>query len=348
MNPLATQLNAALSGVHPEMSTPAQQQLLAYVAMSAPHPSIEEAQLLVTALAHPTLDAHIQANTLPGPLAQGLGGLLHTLMAQLGLRPVGHLAKLSNEALRAFGAKRRTFETIARHAHGAKPARQRDVLAAYLSTKPGPLFARAMSVEFEQVWPLVLEDARSARHLEVFRAHAPLADLLRTPQVDAGALSARMVAAAQAIEDQGHRERVALALRSEDLDARLVASACAAFWRRIEHASQLLEGVIAAAPDALVLAVLAARMDPAMARQVFSLFLVDLSLGNPEEPEYQMTPARTRALVATRWLLPHVGSPIEDEQIEVMRQSPHEVVQQALLHVESLWEAWGSLERELL
>jgi hypothetical protein len=258
---------------------------------------------------------------------------------------VGHLAKLSNETLRTFGAQKRTFEAIAMHVQTATSDRQRDVLTAYLSTSPGPLFVRLMRAKFETIWEHVMEDVQGERHMEVFRAHKGIAQQLRKPSANATALGQQMVEATADIKRQGQYERVVLALQSPNLDDRLVGAACVAFWRRIEHTSRLLEGVIAAAPDALPLAVLAARMDPAMARQVFSLFLMDLSLGNPEEPEYQMTEARTRALVATRWLLPRIGSPIQDEQIEVMRQSEHEVVQEALNHVESLWEAWADVER---
>lgn len=302
--------------------------------------------LFVRAATHPSLSHRIQQGQYPDEIKQVLEHNVLKIMPRLGLRVVGPLAKLIPEATRVFGAEARKYDLVAKRVAQQSPDERVNTLTAYLQTKPAPLFCQLMSEQFGEHWLQAQEDLSELKHLSVFREQTALLDVLRQTQVDPNALKDALSQSTAAIDAQGWRHRLPLALESTQEDDRLVAAALACHWREIGWCSTLLDHFLAAQPDSYIIGVMAAALEPMMAKQVFSLFLLDMSLGNAEEPEYQLTDIRIQLILAARWLLPHLGSPIDDDQIEALKQSGQPMILDTLEHVESMWGAWRRLAQE--
>lgn len=302
-------------------------------------------ELFVRAATHPSLSHRIQQGQYPDELKQVLEHNVLKIMPRLGLRVVGPLAKLIPEATRVFGAESRKYDLVAKRVATQDPDRRINTLTAYLQTKPAPLFCQLMGEHFGEHWDQAQEDLSDLKHLSVFREQTMLLDALRQIEVDPGTLKEALHQSTTAIDTQGWRHRLPLALESMREDDRLVASALACHWKEVGWCSTLLDHFLAAQPDSYIIGVMAAALEPMMAKQVFSLFLLDMSLGNAEEPEYQLTDVRIQLILTARWLLPHLGSPIDDEQIDALKQSGQPMILDTLDHIESMWEAWRTLNR---
>ena len=101
-------------------------------------------------------------------------------------------------------------------------------------------------------------------------------------------------------------------------------------------------------PTALYAAV-GGHLEPLMARNVFAQLLADASWNNPEEPESELTEDRSAAIVASRCILPFVGSPMDEvDEMALSEDVATRRLEQLPEQIKLQWTVWDALigERE--
>lgn len=298
---------------------------------------IDSARELLDALESPVFARAAQLGDVPEPLLVPAITALERLMGALGLRSLGDIYKMTLEGRRVFDVEQRKCALILDRAGSASAEKLESFLVGFLSTSPAPLFESKLEQELPEAMARArAEWARQAR-LEFDGRDALIAsargdDALGDPAAIAAALE-RLKAATPS-----HQRVLRAVLRGDDEDALLLAAMLAGWTRDRDFANAILSGFMRAGQDALALGVIAAKLDPLAARQVFSLFVADASWGNPEEPENQLTGPRAIALITARYLLPELGSPMEPMAVEA---SSREMIERfELPDVPALVERW--------
>ncbi|MEM1348700.1 MAG: hypothetical protein AAGI01_09110 [Myxococcota bacterium] len=285
-------------------------------------PDLPQLERVLYALESEHIRPTLGTRDLPVDIQETLLNALTPLMFRvLGVRAVGTLSKLALEARRRLDAERRKLELVRRRLP-EDDAKALEMLLGYLSTKPAP----AMLGALESERPELVAEARAERarrtDTSALTDHTQLVSALRSgrdhTQIARGLQ--RILAAIPRVDTL-----VEAAIDAEDPDVVLVASSLAAMLEMPEHASAMLRHVMANSSDAPVLVALAAKLDPKMTRQALGVMLADAAWGNPEEPEYQLTRARARALMAARCILPRVGSPMKGVSLDAAQTQTQDV-----------------------
>jgi hypothetical protein len=301
---LLERLVAMMSGAESDASIGA---LLAPSAADAVRPGVEALLALDERVG---LSEDLRSGTCDSELVGALEESLRAVLPLLGLQPLGPPFLLLRRARQRYEAEARKARMVRRRLDALDaPAPRRHLLERYLSTGPAPLFV----TELERRFAAELSTARRALEAGRFTpdelaTHAGLLAWLREP----GEHPAELQRALEPMRSEP--ELRALEYRAADHDERLLLAALAFVHGQTRMTGVLLEATVGAriARDAPQIAALAAALGPAVARSALSSFLFDMTWGNPEEPDAELTPERARAIVAARSLLPRLDSPLDD------------------------------------
>jgi len=302
---------------------------------SDPWPHVE---VVLHLAEHEAVAADLRQHAVPDELEQAIGEALEAVFPLLGIRPYGPTFKLVDIARRRLDAETEKFELVVDKLDEITEAERVPMVERYLGTDPAPMFVNRM----RQIHPAVVSAANESLddQGEARDRLDELVDRLSAMWAGGQPEPEEVVEALDAVD--APEEIAALGLASEDPDDQV---AGAALMRRHQLEDLLstalrraLEG-IGAAPE---LAVLAAQLSPARARNAYSTFIAEVSWQNPELPEAELTEARVRAILSARSVLPHVGSPME--RLEV-GELPEHVEDEGLRSIpERVAEAWGFWE----
>lgn len=314
-----------------------QGELFASLLMEHQVEDVDSARALLDALEAPVFARAAQLGDVPKPLQVPSITALERLMNALGLRSLGDIYKMILEGRRVLEVEQRKCSLILDRAGSVPEEKLESFLVGFLSTSPAPLFEEKLEQELPDAMARARAEWTRQASFEFDGRDELLAsvrgeDALEDPAAVAGLL-ARMREATPS-----HQRVVRAVLGGGDEDALLLAALLAGSTRERDFANAILSGFMRAGQDALALGVIAAKLDPLAARQVFSLFVADASWGNPEEPENQLTGPRAIALITARYLLPELGSPMEPMAVEA---SSREMIERfELPDVPALVERW--------
>ena len=270
---------------------------------------------------------------------------LQECLPALGVRAVGTLATLAPEAARALALEQKKLELITSRAHSVSEERLQEMLVGYLTTRPAPLFQSKLGAKLPAPFEAALAQWSRLRAMDVPHQSALLEAARAQPAFCDIPQAVEMLQETCAL--LGAPERVMRGVLMDPrahAEAKVLAALCAGYC----IASHLCEAVLsqvllAPSQDIELFAVIAAHLDPVMTRQVLALSLADISWGNPEEPENQWTPARARATITARTLLPLVGSPLGSFDLESFEAVADDEVKMLPRRVKELHARWGAL-----
>lgn len=310
-----------------------------------PLQALEDLRALLELLEHPLVARYMRRADLPGPLHRAALEALGQLMPALGVRAVGSLRSAARQARERLDAERRKVDMIFERLDGVDPARLEQMLEGYVSTDPAPVFLRRM----ERACPEVLERARARWNERLDPSGDPERQELIELARDSPPLADPERARALLRQLDGRTDRSA-ARAAEVLRAGrgggVVLGAMLAGWRgQRQLAHPILEALLRGPPDAEVLAVIAGHLHPLMARQVLSVLLAEASWGNPEEPEYELTGGRARAVISARCLLPRLGSPLPalEPGASLPERMRGEGLEALPRRIDALWAQWAEV-----
>ena len=264
-------------------------------------------------------------------------------MGQLGLYPVGSIDSLHGELERTLGAEARKHALVMAHIKDAPEARQLSLLTGYLSTRPAPLFAGQIAHAYPALW----DHAKAAWHARQNVTYIPhrealLGALRALDQADAKNVTFWL----EALQVRPDRLEIERILDQGTPDGVLLMAAHAAIHGAEPLAQPLLNRVMLAVDDVIPLAVIASRLSPRAASQAFSLMLVETMMGNPEDPHNQWTPARAKATIVVRSLLPWLGSQIPEVRLGADHPDAP-LLQDVRQRTRGAWEVWGEVVTSL-
>lgn len=301
---------------------------------------LAEVELLSDALASEPMRVAMMQSALPQAWVESLERWLPVVLPLVGKRPMGSIFQMAEELGRHTGAERRKLDLIVeRVLASADPAIVHRILTAYLGLGVGPLYLKELTARVGDRVEAAKAAIADGSYLEQLKAQAQLTQALMAMPVERDALMGALEASSQALKaDFEHRLR--LGLRSADPEHVLVSAALAWRWNQREQAALILERVTMSPEHVGALCTLAARLDPETAQHYLSLFIAEMSWGNPEDPDRELTPARIRLLLIGRALLPKLGSamaPLDESALGPLGQEPQ--VLAALHHATALFEA---------
>lgn len=341
---LKTRVDEILEGG--ELGQEAQQALIEVLTPDAHEQTWPDIEVVLHAAEHPVVDAVIQAGELDEPLETAIIESLSAVLPLLGIRSFGPLAQSLGRIREQLEAERKKYELVREHLEKQESDEEAiRLLRRYISTRPAPLFV----ARFRQAHAKWVDAAERQNEegvdLLVLVENAELVAALRDPahaEADPDAVRAALVE----LRDHPDISHVTLrrGIERGSPDQRLVASAVTLFAYRPELAPNMLGVVTAGVETAAQLAVMAARLAPLMARNVYSQFLAEVAWQNPEDPEAKITAERTHAILAARCVLPKIGSPLE----AVTREDVPESVDESSLRdipalVDASWELWEAI-----
>lgn len=309
-------------------------------------------EVVLHAAEHPAVAPKLRAGELPEALAEALGQALQAVLPLLGVRGLGDPAHLAHTARRRLDAEARKYELVVERLSGElEPEQAMALVRRYLETRPSPLFATRL----RRAYPGHMAAAEAAiadqPELEAMAERDALVDLLVRPPVGADAaaeaLADELAALAAAVDV---RDALLLkAIETGSADQKIAAAALAVWTGSTDVAPTLIGAAVGArgpagATHVGAMAVLAARLAPAVSRQVFGQLLAEASWQNPEEPEAELTPARAEAILAARCLLPRLGSPLGAVDPEAMPETlPEASLRDLPARIARLWAILDAL-----
>lgn len=306
---------------------------------TAPSKALEEIELLAFALNHERLRSPHQQNQLPQALRDFLEVELVRALPLVGKRPIGTTFQMAQELVRHVAAERRKLELVSARAAAATEEQAHQMLTTYLGLGLGPLYVAQLRERLPERFERAEEAFKRSEHLEPLRAHSAIALALCEAQPSAQALGQALEAASVELKATFlHKLRLGLiSAQAKDI---VISAALALWWGESELAPLILERLTYDADYTGPLTIIAALLDPLVTQHYLSLFIAEMSWGNPEEPELELTPARIRLLLIARDLLPKLGhglAPLNEDALGPLGQTPE--VLEALHQSRRLFEA---------
>lgn len=306
---------------------------------AAPSKALEEIELLAFALNHERLHSPHQQNQLPQALSDFLEVELVRALPLVGKRPIGTTFQMAQELVRHVTAERRKLELVSARAADASEEQAHQMLTTYLGLGLGPLYVAQLRERLPERFARAEEAFKRSEHLEPLRAHSAIALAMCEAQPSAQALGQALEAASAELKGSFlHKLRLGLiSAQAQDI---VISAALALWWDESELAPLILERLTHDADYTGPLTIIAALLDPLVTQHYLSLFIAEMSWGNPEEPELELTPARIRLLLIARDLLPKLGhglAPLNEDALGPLGQAPE--VLEALHQSRRLFEA---------
>lgn len=305
----------------------------------APAKALEEIELLAFALNHERLHTLHQQNKLPQALSDFLEVELVRALPLVGKRPIGTTFQMAQELVRHVDAERRKLELVSARAAAASEEQAHQMLTTYLGLGLGPLYAAQLRARLPERFARAQEAFERAEHLEPLRAQVAVVQALCEAQPSAQALGAALDVASDALK-ASFLHKLRLGLISAQAQDVIISAALALWWGESELVPLILERLTLEADYTGPLTIIAAQLDPLVTQHYLSLFIAEMSWGNPEEPERELTPARIRLLLIARDLLPKLGhglAPLDEGALGPLGQAPE--VLAALHQSRRLFEA---------
>lgn len=270
-------------------------------------PSIE---LVLWVVEQAVVAERLESRELPEVLEGALEDALRAAAPMLGERYFGPVEEVARRARQRFDAERRKYELVrGKIEEGMGRARAARMLRNYLETGPAPVFVSRLRMEHAGLMVAAEEASFDLGELEALAAGAWVEEMM-TGRGAAEEVAVRLSRVAQKVD-----VRAALLSRAIEKGERAqvaVAAALAGWVGAEELAPSLLARAAVGAEPTALLAVVGGMLAPLMARHLFAQLLADASWNNPEEPEQELTEARSAAIITARCVLPFVGSPLSE------------------------------------
>jgi hypothetical protein len=350
-----------------ELSEEAQDRLISVLTPDAHEQTWPDVEVVLHVAEHAVVAAKIRKDRLPERLETALVEAFSAVLPLLGTRAFGPLYNVAERARKRLDAERRKYEMVAKRLDTigeqeadvkeadvkegeakegeAKKIKQVRLLRNYLSTEPAPLFVARFRQQHAKLVDEAERQSKSRVDLALLVRDSALIEALVKP----GSADANSVQQALArLVDHPDVSQVTLrrALADGNPEQTLAAAAVATFDSQADFAPAILSLVLAGSPHAPQLAVMAARLAPLMARQVLSQFLAEAAWQNPEEPEAKITAERTHAILSARCVLPKIGSPLEEVDVDELPDSMESQELQTVPRlVEDIWDLWEKIGR---
>ncbi len=304
----------------------------------------EELEDLLTIVGHARIRRAIEAGELGEAQSAAVMHAVERIARALGVRAVGTLTEATERARQRFVDEQRRRGLVTERAEDVSRDKLIDMLTGYLTTRPAPSFAAAMRRDYPEAMKAAEQAWASKRRLDLPGREVLLAEAKRArPFTDLDACAEALANMTRHIEEP--RRVLRGVLRAPNDEAILIASMLAGWLDARDFANAILTAMFEDGPYVDILGVVAAYLHPKGARQSFSLLLADVSWGNPEEPENQLTPERLTTIVTVRTLLPKVGSPLPE--LTIGEQLPEKLYDEnmrtALKRLDTAYTNWGAL-----
>jgi hypothetical protein len=351
---LQRQIDQALEDA--ELTEEARRALIEVLTPDAHEQTWPDVEVVLHVAEHPVVRAEMQQGRLAEPLEKAIIEAFAAVLPLLGIRAFGPLAQSTPRIRKQLEAERKKYELVRERLLVREPGEAQEtdedavgLLRRYLSTRPAPLFV----ARFRQAHTKWVDEAERQNDagvdLLVLEQNADLVAALLDPRLlDTGGVdldAARLREALEEFCDNPDISQVTLrrGIERGTTGQRVVAAAVALVDVQPELASNILGRVVAGVDGAAQLAVIAARLAPLMARNVFSQFLAEAAWQNPEEPEAQITAERTHAILAARCVLPKIGSPLDAVTADDVPESADPRLHELPGLVDASWALWDAL-----
>jgi hypothetical protein len=326
-----------------ELTEDAQKSLIEVLTPDAYEQTWPDVEVVLHVAEHPVVAKRMQDERLPELLETALVEAFSAVLPLLGTRAFGPLANFAAHTRKRLDAERRKYELVAERLDGLDEDAAVRLLRNYISTDPAPYFVAKLRQRHSARVGEAERQSEEGVDLAVLVEDEGLVEALREPKT-ADADVVRQALAGLAGHPDVSTVTLQRAFRDGDADHKLVAAAIATFDVRADFAPSILAQVIAGHRDAAHMAVLAGRLAPLMARQVFSQFLAEAAWQNPEEPEAKITAERTHAILSARCVLPKIGSPLDAVDPQNLPDALDEGLDTVPDTVEAAWELWGRVK----
>ncbi|TXD36082.1 hypothetical protein FRC98_13225 [Lujinxingia vulgaris] len=295
-----------------------------------------DVRVVLCVVEHPVVAGALRAGEVPAALEARLTEALAELAPLFGRWMTAPLAERAERLRQRYDAELHKYQLVRKRLERESVEGGAQVLARYLDTAPAAMFARKMEGEFGEAYGRA--EAIRSEEDRALLCNAELLELLAFGEnfSDADAQRLDGLLADLVARLDGAAERVVRrTLEGGGSEAKLVAGALAVRQGLSERASALLAMVIHGDPYAPQAAVFAARLAPLLTLHVLGQFLVDvLKSTGVEEDQERHTEG---AIVASRLVLPWIGSPIPEAGY-AGKPSAHRIA-------ETVRRAWGFFEQ---
>ncbi|RVU46938.1 hypothetical protein EA187_07325 [Lujinxingia sediminis] len=295
-----------------------------------------DVRVVLCVVEHPVVAGSLRAGEVPAALEARLTEALSELAPLFGRWMAGALAERAERLRQRYDAELHKYELVRKRLERESVEGVAQILARYLDTAPAAMFARRMEVAFGEAYGRA-EVIRSEED-QALLCNEELLALLAFGEGFGEAEAERLDELLAGLVERldGAVERVVRrTLEGGKSEAKLVAGALAVRQGLSERASALLAMVIHGDPYAHQAAVFAARLAPLLTLHVLGQFLVDvLKSTGVEDDQERHTEG---AIVASRLVLPWIGSPIPEAGY-AGKPSAHRIA-------ETVRRAWGYFDQ---
>jgi hypothetical protein len=303
-------------------------------------PQLDE---LIYVSKHPTVWPALQRGDVPEKLEQKLSECLETLLPMLGTRGYGPVSNHVEKASRVYKAERKKYNVVIEKLEELNDKSARiSLLKRFLDTDPAPLFSSRLRSRY----PLLIQEAEESRS-QAPRGGSLVPDptviqRLKAPRGGDAELTDLLDSYLQ--QHPSTPSTIEKALEAGSADQKLMGAALAVYKGEPQYGPLIVDAALELDDYSPYLAILGALVAPTTARNIFSQFLTEASLTDPDKPESKAFAGKSRTILALRSLLPKLDSPLSSvTEADIPENIDEESLDDVPGKIDALWDNYQQL-----